>query len=147
MCTATLLVYVPCEVAQLTFICWKSKNTLVFKIIVNFYLTEPSFFFIAGCVEVVGCVKCEELVCWEAVPESVGPHFLIFIALCFLELHLLCMVFIPLFLFLITGEAGRTNRLLLALWKPTSTLPSLKNINYRLTEVPFLIIDSTHWWI
>ncbi|XP_020093363.1 uncharacterized protein LOC109713625 isoform X1 [Ananas comosus] len=24
-----------------------------------------------GCVEVVGCVKCEELVSWEAVPESV----------------------------------------------------------------------------
>ncbi|CAL9207867.1 unnamed protein product, partial [Musa hybrid cultivar] len=24
-----------------------------------------------GCVEVVGCVKCEELVCWEDVPESV----------------------------------------------------------------------------
>lgn len=24
-----------------------------------------------GCVEVVGCLKCEELVCWEAVPESV----------------------------------------------------------------------------
>lgn len=24
-----------------------------------------------GCVEVVGCVKCEELVCWEQVPEGV----------------------------------------------------------------------------
>ncbi|KAF5203407.1 Activating signal cointegrator [Thalictrum thalictroides] len=24
-----------------------------------------------GCVEVVGCVKCEELVCWEEVPEGV----------------------------------------------------------------------------
>ncbi|KAF5197810.1 Activating signal cointegrator [Thalictrum thalictroides] len=24
-----------------------------------------------GCVEVVGCVKCEELVCWEDVPEGV----------------------------------------------------------------------------
>lgn len=24
-----------------------------------------------GCVEVVGCLKCEELVCWEAIPESV----------------------------------------------------------------------------
>ncbi|RWW72281.1 hypothetical protein BHE74_00019963 [Ensete ventricosum] len=28
-------------------------------------------FAIVGCVEVVGCVKCEELVCWEDVPESV----------------------------------------------------------------------------
>ncbi|KAK9288937.1 hypothetical protein L1049_017408 [Liquidambar formosana] len=24
-----------------------------------------------GCVEVVGCVKCEELVCWDEVPEGV----------------------------------------------------------------------------
>nr|DAD19879.1 TPA_asm: hypothetical protein HUJ06_021342 [Nelumbo nucifera] len=24
-----------------------------------------------GCVDVVGCVKCEELVCWEEVPEGV----------------------------------------------------------------------------
>ncbi|XP_042516650.1 uncharacterized protein LOC122090937 [Macadamia integrifolia] len=24
-----------------------------------------------GCVEVVGCVKCEELVCWEQLPEGV----------------------------------------------------------------------------
>lgn len=27
---------------------------------------------VIGCVEVVGCLKCEELVCWEAVPQSVG---------------------------------------------------------------------------
>lgn len=25
-----------------------------------------------GCVEVVGCVKCEELACWKEVPEGVG---------------------------------------------------------------------------
>lgn len=38
-------------------------------------------FAIVGCVEVVGCVKCEELVCWEDVPESVRIVFSSFLTL------------------------------------------------------------------
>jgi hypothetical protein len=29
----------------------------------------------AGCVNVVGCVKCEELVCWEELPKGVSIFY------------------------------------------------------------------------
>jgi len=32
-------------------------------------------FYIIGCVDVVGCVRCDELASWEAVPEGVGNRF------------------------------------------------------------------------
>lgn len=35
-----------------------------------------------GCVDVVGCVRCEELTSWEAVPEGVSTlAFLTFLSL------------------------------------------------------------------
>ncbi|KAG2533692.1 hypothetical protein PVAP13_9NG018200 [Panicum virgatum] len=34
-----------------------------------------------GCVEVVGCLGSQELVCWEHVPQSVCPHLLPFTCL------------------------------------------------------------------
>lgn len=38
----------------------------------NFSTSTP-----LGCVDIVGCVTCEELVCWEDVPESVGTYSLV----------------------------------------------------------------------
>jgi len=40
-----------------------------------YHVTNWYKLLVIGCVEVVGCLKCEELVSWEAVPESVGTMF------------------------------------------------------------------------
>ncbi|KAL3564856.1 hypothetical protein D5086_032902 [Populus alba] len=37
----------------------------------NTKTTQEKFILVYRCVEVVGCVKCEELASWEAVPEGV----------------------------------------------------------------------------
>ena len=69
-------------------------------------------FLVAGCVEVVGCLKCEELVCWDEVPEGVG----VVLYFCHIS-HFIPRIqsFVYLLKLLLIGEVRRTERLLLAI--------------------------------
>jgi len=75
-----------------------------------------------GCVEVVGCLRSEELVCWEHVPESVCSVTGQFLFLCssIILLSSWCNILLS-----NAGQAWRADWLLLALWESTGEFDML----------------------
>lgn len=65
------------------------------------------FIFDVGCVEVVGCVRGEELAHWNMVPEGVSKPFFCIDDL-FTRFHRLFLDQ-NLYMFTHAGEAGRTD--------------------------------------
>lgn len=53
---------------------WKSRWRNYRDNSIAFFFFSPIFDIskYVGCVEVVGCVRCEELASWEVVPEGVS---------------------------------------------------------------------------
>jgi hypothetical protein len=66
----------------LKLLAWDMKNCDSSPAIFFLLLCANNICSATGCVEVVGCLRSEELVCWEHVPESVCSLTRLFPFLC-----------------------------------------------------------------